>query len=268
MSSSQLVSEPAAPQRPVSPLWHTVLLILFIAFYSAFQFRHQGSLVMAHFSSRLWIYLSMVAFEFILLGYVWFFGLRRAGVKIAEIIGGKWNRWTDPLRDLGIALAFWVVVISVLLIVRLALGANPVAARALKILMPLTLAETIAWVALSAVAGVCEEIIFRGYLQRQFLGWTGSAAAAIALQAIVFGSAHAYQGMIGVVTITVYGALFGILAFLQEPAPRHNPAFPAGFYGGNCHEPCLKESFMRRRVMRPDEIPADEIESRAARYIL
>ena len=214
MSSPLPISEPAAPPRPVSPVWHTVLLILFIAFYSSLQIRNHGSLAMAHLGNRLLIYLFMVVFELVLLGYVWFFGLRRSGVKISELIGGKWNRWTDPLRDLGIAAAFWVVVIAALAVMRLALGANPVAMRALKILGPQTLAETIVWVVLSGVAAVCEEIIFRGYLQRQFLAWTGNAAAAIALQAVVFGSAHAYQGMIGIVTISVYGALFGILAFL------------------------------------------------------
>lgn len=214
MSSPGANSEPAAAPRPVSPVWHTVLLILFIAFYAAFQFRHNGQLMMAHFGGRLLLYLYMVAFEFILLGYVWFFGLRRSGVKMAEIIGGKWNRWTDPLRDFGIALAFWIVVISALVLMRLALGENPVAARAMKILMPQSPAEMISWVVLSGVAGVCEEIIFRGYLQRQFLAWTGKDAAAIVLQAVVFGSAHAYQGIRGVVTIIVYGALFGILAVM------------------------------------------------------
>lgn len=214
MSLPQPVPEPAAAPRPVSPAWHTVLLILFIAFYSTYQFRHHGPLTMSLLGNRLLIYLSMVVFELLLLGYVWFFGLRRSGVKIAGIIGGKWNRWTDVLRDIGIALAFWVVVIAALAVMRLVLGANPVAARAFKILMPQSLVEMISWVVLSGVAGVFEEIIFRGYLQRQFLAWTGNIAAAIALQAIVFGSAHAYQGIRGVATITVYGALFGILAYL------------------------------------------------------
>ncbi|MGH9701002.1 MAG: CPBP family intramembrane glutamic endopeptidase [Candidatus Acidiferrales bacterium] len=214
MSSPQPISESAVPPRPVSPVWHTVLLLLFIAFYSSLQFRHQGSLAMAHFGNRLWMYFFMVAFEFILLGYVWFFGLRRSGVKMADIVGGKWNRWTDVMRDIGIALAFWVVVVAVLLVLYLALGSNPVAERAMKILMPQSLAELISWIVLSGVAGVCEEIIFRGYLQRQFLAWTGKDAAAIVLQAIVFGTAHAYQGIRGVITIIVYGALFGILAVM------------------------------------------------------
>ncbi|MGH9756188.1 MAG: CPBP family intramembrane glutamic endopeptidase [Candidatus Acidiferrales bacterium] len=214
MSSPQPISEPAAPPRPVSPVWHTVLFIVFVAAYSGFQFRHHGEILMAHFGGRLLMYLYMVSFELILLGYVWFFGLRRSGVKMADIIGGKWNRWQDVLRDIGIALAFWVVVAAVLVVMRLMLGANPVAVRALKILMPQSLPEVLSWIVLSGVAGVCEEIIFRGYLQRQFLAWTGKDAAAIVLQAIVFGSAHAYQGILGVVTIIVYGALFGILAVM------------------------------------------------------
>ena len=133
---------------------------------------------------------------------------------MADVIGGKWNGWRDVLRDIGIALAFWIVVVAVLVVMRLALGANPVAARAMKILMPQSLAEVVSWIVLSGVAGICEEIVFRGYLQRQFLAWTGKDAAAIVLQAIVFGTAHAYQGIRGIITIIIYGALFGILVVM------------------------------------------------------
>jgi membrane protease YdiL (CAAX protease family) len=69
---------------------------------------------------------------------------------------------------------------------------------------------------LSATAGICEEFIFRGYLQKQFQAITGSDAAAVALQAVLFGIAHSYQGVKSMVTITVYGALFGILAVYRK----------------------------------------------------
>ncbi|MBZ5510084.1 MAG: CPBP family intramembrane metalloprotease [Acidobacteriia bacterium] len=65
---------------------------------------------------------------------------------------------------------------------------------------------------LSATAGFCEEIMFRGYLQKQFLAATRSTAAAIVLQAVIFGIAHAYQGGRRIILIAVYGALFGMLA--------------------------------------------------------
>lgn len=50
------------------------------------------------------------------------------------------------------------------------------------------------WLLVSLAAGFCEELVFRGYLQRQFHAATGSIAAAVALPAIVFGLVHTYQG--------------------------------------------------------------------------
>ena len=41
-------------------------------------------------------------------------------------------------------------------------------------LIPGTTLELLVWFCLSATAGICEEIIFRGYLQRQFAAFTGS----------------------------------------------------------------------------------------------
>jgi membrane protease YdiL (CAAX protease family) len=71
-------------------------------------------------------------------------------------------------------------------------------------------------VLLAVCAGFCEEIIFRGYLQRQFTAWTGNVWAGVVLQAIVFGAGHIYQGYKGVIVISVYGAMFGVLAALRK----------------------------------------------------
>src|SRR5437899_10986878 len=69
------------------------------------------------------------------------------------------------------------------------------------------------WIALSVTAGICEETIFRGYLQRQFMALTKSAPAGILLSAATFGAAHTYQGFRMVILIGLYGAMFGILAY-------------------------------------------------------
>jgi hypothetical protein len=69
------------------------------------------------------------------------------------------------------------------------------------------------WIALSVTAGICEETVFRGYLQRQFMALTKSAPAGILLSAATFGAAHAYQGFRMVILIALYGAMFGILAY-------------------------------------------------------
>ena len=68
------------------------------------------------------------------------------------------------------------------------------------------------WVALSVTAGICEETIFRGYLQTQFMALTKNAPAGILLSAAAFGAAHAYQGFRMTILIAVFGLMFGILA--------------------------------------------------------
>jgi membrane protease YdiL (CAAX protease family) len=73
-------------------------------------------------------------------------------------------------------------------------------------------AEITIWIALSITAGICEETVFRGYLQRQFMAFTKSVPAGILLSAAAFGAAHAYQGFRMVILIALYGAMFGILA--------------------------------------------------------
>jgi membrane protease YdiL (CAAX protease family) len=70
----------------------------------------------------------------------------------------------------------------------------------------------VVWVALAISAGFCEELVFRGYFQRQFHALTGSLVAAIVLQACVFGVSHLYEGSWAVAKIVLYGGLFGALA--------------------------------------------------------
>jgi membrane protease YdiL (CAAX protease family) len=68
----------------------------------------------------------------------------------------------------------------------------------------------------SVTAGICEETIFRGYLQHQFMALTQSAPAGILLSAAAFGAAHAYQGFRMVILLGLFGAMFGILAYWRR----------------------------------------------------
>jgi hypothetical protein len=79
--------------------------------------------------------------------------------------------------------------------------------------------EIFLWLLVSLSAGFCEELVFRGYLQRQFHAATGNVVVAVALQAIVFGLVHTYQGWKPVLVITVLGATARSLPFAVICAP-------------------------------------------------
>jgi len=89
--------------------------------------------------------------------------------------------------------------------------------RALKQLAPANGREIAAWILLCMLVGFTEEIVFRGYLQRQFIGWArGGVGWGVLASAVVFGSAHAYEGARGMVLITVFGVLFSLLALYRR----------------------------------------------------
>ena len=159
------------------------------------------------------LYVSMIALEWGLVWYV-FGGVHDKGLRLLDLVGGRWNSWKSVAVDLAVALPFWALWEATARMVQFALGANH--AKAIDVLLPQTWLESTLWVALSASAGVCEEIVFRGYLQRQFQAFTRSVALAVTLQALVFGAGHGYQGAKQVVVICVLGALYGVLAVWRK----------------------------------------------------
>jgi len=209
-SESELQLNPGP--KLIAPLWHTIVFVLFIIGYAYYGRTTVPRVEALHLKSKVSLYLFMILLELLLLSYVWFLGVRPAGGSFRGLIGGKWNTFGDVMRDIGVAFMFWLVVIFMLVGLQLSIGKSPQTAKAVFMLAPGSLPEMIAWIALSATAGFCEEFIFRGYLQKQLHAITGSDAAAVAIQAVCFGVAHSYQGVKSMVTITVYGALFGILA--------------------------------------------------------
>jgi uncharacterized protein len=216
MATTIIVTPPADDRKLLAPVWHTVVLILFVVSYSLLQVHFSARTETLQLRSRVPLYLFTICFELILLAYVWFLGVRRSGTRFADVIGGRWARAADVWRDIGVAFVFWLVVVVFLALVGHVLGENPHAKKALVVMLPRGALEILLWILLSFVAGFCEEFIFRGYLQKQFFAITGINGVAIAGQALVFGVAHGYQGIKGMISITIYGALFGILAIVRK----------------------------------------------------
>ncbi len=165
--------------------------------------------VAAH-PNRVRVYVMTLCLEWILFAFV-LVGVRRHQGTVRIVLGDRWRSGQQLFRDSGIALGFWVVASGLLLVVRSALeiqGNNP----AITAMLPHGALELALWIALSVTAGICEETIFRGYLQSQFMALTRNAPIGILLAAAAFGAAHAYQGYRMVLLITFFGMLFGSLS--------------------------------------------------------
>jgi hypothetical protein len=224
-----LVSVPASPAQPskklLAPIWHTVMIIAIVLTNSFFTARITGKLTPHDVTSvsekgRILQYAFTIAIELILLGLVWI-GLRISGTRLRELIGGRWPNAEAFFIDVLIAAGFWVVAALVLaglgLLLGLAKGAQAADAKRLaQMLAPQSGIGLIVWILLSCTAGFVEEIVFRGYLQRQLAILSGNAYVGLILSAMVFGGGHGYEGTRRMVLIAVFGAMFGILAHVTK----------------------------------------------------
>ena len=170
-----------------------------------------GRMRAAEQPSRVLFYLITIAWEWLLVGYV-LVGVRLRHTPLLEVTGPRWSRARDVFRDIGIALAFWIAALLVLALVAHLLHFQGMKQN-VRFLAPDGSTEIALWIAVSVTAGICEETIFRGYLQKQFIAWTGSVPSGIFLSAAAFGVGHIYQGAKAAVVIGVYGLLFGVLAW-------------------------------------------------------
>jgi uncharacterized protein len=202
---------PPAPRAAVAGALHTIVLIAIIAGWSTWGY--YGSMRAMENPRRAAVYLITMVWEWALVGYIaW--GTKKHGTSLREIIGGRWDSAKDFLKDLGIAVGFWIIALCVLIFAAFALHATG-AGEAVRFMLPQTRVEIALWILLSSTAGICEEIIFRGYFQKQFISWTMNVPLGVILSAALFGAGHIYQGPKQAVIIMVYGLLFGILAELR-----------------------------------------------------
>jgi membrane protease YdiL (CAAX protease family) len=164
---------------------------------------------LASHSQAIPIYLSVTLMDWALLYYCWV-AVHHYGGNLETLSGGRWHSWKDIATDLAIAAPFWLLWNAAALGVHWLLGTG--SDKTVDSLLPQSLLEIVIWIGTSLTAGICEELVFRGFLQRQFHALSGNLAVAVLLQGLVFGLFHSYQGWRNVVVISVLGILFGILA--------------------------------------------------------
>lgn len=220
-------------KNSIAPMWHTILLIagiLLLSFAGAKEFSGEHA---AHVN-RMQTYAMTAGTEVVMLIWIWF-GLRLRRLPFRSVFGN-----IAGSRALGMdalfAAAFWIGSLSLLATINFAWFATDAlihhrpliqngrldpsqekTVHTLTALAPSNLHEIAAWILLCVMAGITEEVVFRGYLQRQFTAWgRGAVAVGVVFSAILFGCAHGYQGVHYMVLLSIYGALFSLLAIFRR----------------------------------------------------
>ena len=223
-SLSEPLVVPAAPAKAalIAPLWHTLLitaLILGNSFLGIVKdWCGEG------IGSRILLYGGTFVTQLILILLIWF-GIRLRGVRMRDLIGGRWKTVEAFLLDglwlsgfgsrrycfsSGFALP-WALSISTTCRNR-----STIPCAFLAPWPPTLILKPDSLSLLSVSAGLFEEIIFRGYLQRQLARSGRNAIIGIVASGILFGLAHGYQGTRMMIVIGIYGIFFGILAHLRK----------------------------------------------------
>jgi hypothetical protein len=197
---------PPAPLASPRHLKRFLLIALGISLSMVLQARRSVAVPAA--ISKLPLYGGLILVEVVL---AWFItiGIRARGHKIADLVN---LRGRSPAR-LAIDAALAVGTFALLRVsgpfLYEWLGRWSSNAR---FILPATFAESAAWILVSITAGFCEELVYRGYLQRQLWSLTANLPAAVVLQSLIFGLGHIYQGWKPALVTAIFGLIFGAVA--------------------------------------------------------
>lgn len=232
-----------APERPggIAPAWHTVVLIAGIAFLSWQGARELGGgKAVGHGGgTNLYaVYASTIISQILMVAWI-YVGLRLRKVPFRSLFGNVSGGLTTLVVDVAIAFGFWVASVVTLATLNLTwlitdaaihhrslIGAHGKPAspdpaqqqvlHTLSSLAPSNGAQVAAWAVVCVMAGLVEELVFRGYFQRQFTAWgRGAAAVGVVFSALLFGAAHGYQGAHNMIFLSLFGAMFSVLVLFR-----------------------------------------------------
>ena len=138
-----------------------------------------------------------------------------SSVGLRAIPPGSFFSWTVLLilvSFAGIAVMAWLEHV----------GWWPQESEITRLLLPETLREKLLAVLLVAPsAGICEELLYRGYLLPQFSQYLSSTTWGWVASSAAFGLAHSYHGVSGMLQAALLGAL------LAYPMVRMGSVYPA-----------------------------------------
>jgi hypothetical protein len=100
-------TNPQPENQAVAPAWHTVLVVLIMLGLSALSAYSQGLPFTGKTRSRVSEYVTSIAVEWLMLGFIWL-GLRLRKQPMRVLLGENWRGTRQILRDLGIGIVFLI----------------------------------------------------------------------------------------------------------------------------------------------------------------
>ena len=182
---------------------------------------------------------------------------------LVAVLGALWIVHARTARELGLVMSwspaflgmmFLVAIAIVLLAIQVRRGANdPEVHQAVmrrlghfERMLPHTPGELRMFWALSLTAGVCEELLYRGFLMWYLSHWLGIVPTLL-LVSVLFGLGHSYQGVRGILTTGIVAVVLGlvyVVAGSLVPAMLLHAA-------GDLHSGTLAYAALSRRPLAP-----------------
>ncbi len=201
----------------LAPRWHTASLVLLIASVAALGtlLAQSGSVGVARGTGAPSPAVSLLSLLFVQLALLFYVAKAfRASSVLHDLVGRGWDSPSRAAGDLALAALAFAAIVAL----ELGWAAWQGSTRdpSVEALLPRTSMQRAAWVIVAACVGFCEEVVYRGYLQKQLAAFGGHALVGIAVSAVLFGVAHLQQGPGPALRIGAYGLLLGMIAWRRR----------------------------------------------------
>lgn len=196
--------------RPIAPWAHT-LAICCVLLLTTLSGRARAASTAVDAASHSMRYTTTMLLEWLLLGSVIAGIYRRREFFLTAFR----NRERTDAESVGLGLVVYLLGFMAVIGVGGLLYFTPLFHQrneaVVMAMLPHTVADFVFWFGVSATAGVCEEVIFRGYLLQQLTAWTQQPVASIFVAALLFGSVHLYEGLGAILPLAALAVVYGFV---------------------------------------------------------
>ncbi len=206
----ETIAASAPAEIPIAHWTHTTALCVILALTAIFGHARTTASALGA-TPHLERYSSSLLLEWLLLGSV------IAGIYLrrAFFLKAFHHPERSAMQSFGLGIVTYIAGTVAVIAVSGALYFTPLGHKrnteVVLAMLPHTPLEFLLWFCVSLTAGICEELIFRGYLLQQLTAWTKHPILAVAITALLFGSLHVYEGAGAILPLAALGFVYGLV---------------------------------------------------------